>query len=682
MWRHLWAILPLLPVATPADENTEPISEIVVTSQRRPQSLQRHAGNIVRLDAGVLARANAQHINELLHRAAGVWIVRGSGQEHQTSMRSPVLGGAGSCGAFLVLEDGIPIRPANFCNGNQLIEVVAEQAASVEVVRGPGNALHGSNALHGIVNVLMPMPGNQSASKYVIEYGSNDYLRLRTTLPFERDAPWLGSMVLGRDGGFRDDSGYRQGKLHVKRTWAERDFSLALSATTLRQDTAGFIIGEDAYKGRALSGTNPNPEAYRDADSVRLYGNLAWQRRGIDFDVRPFLRYSSMEFLHHALPGQPVERNGQTSLGAISAATFDLDNVNVVVGADVEWSDVYLQQTQPGPATGPPRVVETRPEGKHYDFRVASLSLATFAQADYRLSSRSTITGGLRLEYAHYDYDNRMISGNTRDDGSPCGFDGCLYTRPADRTDDFLELSPNLSASISVSDIVNLYISLARGYRMPQTLELYRLQNGQQVADINPETIDSAEMGLRSNGQSLSLDLTLFAMKKRDSVFRDAIGFNVNGASSQHRGVEVDIAWQAGPQWRLSANASYARHLYDFTASGPGESFQKGNDVDTAPRLLGSAEVQFEPRDDLNFGLQLAAVGPYYLEPGNQFDYEGHVIGNFRAAISRWPGYEIVLRVNNLADTRYADRADFAAGNYRYLPGREREFFVEFSHTL
>ena len=31
----------------------------------------------------------------------------------------------------------------------------------VEVIRGPGNALYGSNALHGIVNVLVPGPGNR-----------------------------------------------------------------------------------------------------------------------------------------------------------------------------------------------------------------------------------------------------------------------------------------------------------------------------------------------------------------------------------------------------------------------------------------------------------------------------------------------------------------------------------------
>ncbi len=33
--------------------------------------------------------------------------------------------------------------------------------------------------------------------------------------------------------------------------------------------------------------------------------------------------------------------------------------------------------------------------------------------------------------------------------------------------------------------------------------------------------------------------------------------------------------------------------------------------------------------------------------------------------------------MNNVTDERYADRADFAFGDYRYFPGRDRELFFE-----
>jgi hypothetical protein len=37
--------------------------------------------------------------------------------------------------------------------------------------------------------------------------------------------------------------------------------------------------------------------------------------------------------------------------------------------------------------------------------------------------------------------------------------------------------------------------------------------------------------------------------------------------------------------------------------------------------------------------------------------------------------------LNNITDEAVADRADFGAGDYRYLPGRGREMFVEFRYS-
>ena len=43
---------------------------------------------------------DAQHPKQVFSRVPGIWISRGSGQEHLTSLRSPVLTGPGACGSF------------------------------------------------------------------------------------------------------------------------------------------------------------------------------------------------------------------------------------------------------------------------------------------------------------------------------------------------------------------------------------------------------------------------------------------------------------------------------------------------------------------------------------------------------------------------------------------------------
>ena len=661
------------------------LEEIVVTGARDDQPMLDYPGSISAIGADEIDAVGHQHVHELMTRASGVWLSRGSGQEHLTAIRSPVLTGAGSCGAFLVLEDGIPVRPAGFCNVNQLFELPTELAKSIEIVRGPGNALYGSNALHGMINVLLPGPLDEPNGHLSVETGANDFRRVSAAVDGDTAiAPMALSLVYADDGGFREDAGYRQVKLSAKSDAdvAAGRLRLGLSATALDQETAGFIFGEDAYRDPSLNRGNVNPEAFRDAASVRLYGiwrtPVAIGEQGVQLDVRPYVRYSSMEFLQHFLPGQPLEENGHTSAGFVSLVSGGSDKLEWSAGFDLDLSDMFLRQTQDGPTEGSAFLVATRPEGKHYDYEVRALAAAVYAEIDYALSERFSLNAGLRVERSAYDYRNRMLDGNTRDDGTACGFGGCLYTRPGDRRDNYANAAPKLALHMRTGEDSSAYLRLARGFRAPQTTELYRLQSGQNVADLDSEQMDAVELGHRGSTASLRYDIALYAMHKRNSVLRDAEGFNVDNGRSRHEGVELELDWRLTRAIDLALNVSYARHVYDFDqVAARGEQFVSGRDVDTAPRWLGSAELSYSPRPGWGLALQLSGIGDYYLDAENRFDYPGHVVSNARFWMKPLPLLDVVLRLNNVGDKDYADRADFAFGNYRYFPGRGRELFVE-----
>ena len=498
------------------------IDEIVVTSKRQPEAVVEHIGNIAKLGEEAVRQSQHVHSHELFVRVPGVWIVRASGQESLPSIRSPVLTGPGSCGAFLILENGIPTRPNGFCNVNQMFELPTELAAGIEVIRGPGNALYGSNALHGTINVLLP--GADTVPQAAVEFGPNDFLRLSGQ--FGTSGGTSAGIVYADDGGFRDDSGYRQTKGFASHSLDTGSGSLTfnLAASDLDQETAGFILGFDAYKDPVLRTQNLNPEAFRQASSQRLTAH--WQRPGrrFDLDVRPFLRHSDMEFLQHFLPGQPLEENGHVSAGVLTSLSWESGAFATVAGFDLEWADVFLKQTQFGETEGSDFLRETRPEGKHYDYEVEGVTAAAFVQTEFAVSERLALNAGLRAEHVRYDYDNRMLDGNTRDDGTPCGFGGCLYTRPADRSDTFNNVAPKLGGLLRLGGDTVAYVNAARGFRAPQMTELYRLQSGQLVSDLDSEAIDSLETGIRTAGDSWQVDASLFLMRKKNSVYRDANG--------------------------------------------------------------------------------------------------------------------------------------------------------------
>ncbi len=154
------------------------LEEIVVTAQRQAVAKLATPLSIDRIAGADLDLTGATHSSEALNRIPGAMIQRGSGQESLTAIRSPVLTGAGSCGAFLFLENGVPVRPTGFCNVNEMFEINTEQADAIEVLRGTGSALYGSNAVHGTVNVLQDAPADLPRAGVDLTGGPSDYGRL------------------------------------------------------------------------------------------------------------------------------------------------------------------------------------------------------------------------------------------------------------------------------------------------------------------------------------------------------------------------------------------------------------------------------------------------------------------------------------------------------------------------
>lgn len=656
------------------------LEPVTVTATRSATPTLATPGNVGLVDRAAIETVAPTHASEIFWRVPGAWVTRNSGQESLVAIRSPVLTGAGACGAFLFLEDGLPARPAGFCNVNQMFELNFEQADSVEVVRGPGSALYGSNALHGIVNVLMPSPAD-GQDYALLDAGPDDYFRGRFS-----GGRWDGAAgfrVTGQvahDGGWRDDTGYEQGKINAG--WLARDGATeqeaVLGATVLRQETAGYITGRNAYRDDSLRSSNPNPEAFRDAESFRA--SYAWRRQTAarHVELRPYVRASEMRFLQHFLPGQPREENGQLSAGVQLDARHPAWGGELHYGVDLELAEGFLEQFQAGETEGlPPALAVTRPPGFHYDYEVRAHSIAPWVHWERPLNERWSLGLGLRAERLGYRYENRMLSGNTRDDGSECP-GGCLYTRPEDRSDRFDNIAPKLSLGWRLTTGQLAWIAARRGFRAPQATELYRLQSGQAVADLDSETLDSLELGWRGYAGAIDWELAAYYMKKRNYIFRDGDGFNVSDGRTRHVGVELSLRWRISPALRLETDQSFARHTWRFNRDvGRGEVIVSGNDADSAPRRFGSTRLSWRGSRRTEAELEWISMGSYWLNAANTARYQGHDLLNLRIRQPLSDAVHVSLRVHNLGDTVYAERADFAFGEYRYFPGRDRTLFVE-----
>jgi iron complex outermembrane receptor protein len=676
MFSHFLIAVALQAVQAPSREPEE-----VVVRSARDQALSDTTVSSSALLGTEIERTAPTHPNELFSRVAGAWITRGSGQESLPALRSPVLTGAGACGAFQVLEDHVPIRPAGFCNVNDLFELNLAQASQVSVYRGPGVVAEGANALHGVISAVSVRPAPQNAFVAHLEAGTDAYYRAGFRVQRQAVAAALNATDAG---SFRDDEHYRHAQLNVSALGhvGDADTLSTLAWVNLDQDTAGYILGRDAYRDEALRTQNLNPEAYRKASALRLTSTFTWLSGHSAIDWTIYARSSDMDFLQHFLPGKPLERNGQDSVGTRWSWHFA---ASWSAGLDAEWARGYLVEYQADPlTTGSPFLQATRPQGFHYDYEVRSLALAGWGQYSANISNNLSFTAGLRYEFLGFDYDNRMLDGNTRDDGTPCGFGGCLYTRPSDRNDDFSAWAPEIGLRVDLGNDRSLNARLSRGFRPPQATELYRLQSGQTVSDLDVTTLDAIELGIEQARNRSRLSATAFHMRKSHVIFRDASGFNVSDGETRHTGLEAEWAWNASESVTLSGNLTWARHTYAFDRlAGGGEVIRNGNRVDTAPDWLGSARLQWRPSERGWVEAEWVYTGAHSVDAANEHRYGGHDLVNLRASIDLRDGYgRLGLRVSNVLDARYAERADFAFGNYRYFPGAGRRLFLSWQKDI
>lgn len=640
-----------MPVA--AQERLEPVDVWGDRAETDP-------GSLAVLDNAEIADTLADHPAEILNRLPGVNIQMNSGQEHLIAIRSPVLTGGAGQGSFLIMENGVPVRSPAFGNVNSLFEPHHEVASAIEVVRGPGSAKYGSNAVHGLVNVILPNVG--AGSETVASYGTLG--RWRTDVTLDQGEHWLAAVSIQKDTGWRDNTGVDQQKLTLVGDWTLDGWDTTgwLTASNLNQETAGFIQGADAYKDEDIAKSNPNPEAYRDAWSARAGARLSRELGGGTLTLTPYAHTQAMIFAQHFLPNGGVEKNGSTGGGVMARFQREVSEaVTWRVGADVDVASGWLKEIQPEPFGFFPGDARF-PQGKHYDYTVDTLTGALWGELDYALTDDLRLLAGLRAETHEYDYSTDVAPGiNGR------------FNVPADRTDTFDLLTPKLGLIWSVSDATDLYANYARGERAPQASDLYRLQSLQVAGEVEEETLDSFEIGARGSALDgrLVYDVAAYWMEKENFFFRDSDGLNVPNGSTEHAGVEASAALELTTALSVSGSASWSDQTYTFdriTSSGT-ETIRDGNEIDTAPKWLANVSLDWKATEAIKLSLNVDHVGEYFVDPANTTVYPGHTVLGARGAWVFAEGTEVFLIVRNLTDERYADRADLAFGNDRYFPG-------------
>jgi len=646
---------------------------------KQPLSIATKAEDEIKLDQVVFQK-------DLLNSLSGVRIEQtGSVIGHMTAIRMPLNTGP----YYLFMQDGIPVQSGGFFNHNGLAYTTFQSATSVEVLKGAGTALYGSDAVAAVVNVKSVKAPSKTKEIIIKGMGGSDGYG---SASFEM------SDSIDKESGYRANAAYMHSdgwRQHTKTDRAEanirydktlnsdNDMKVVFNFSKTEADQADtFNDYENITSGSTAASDDNNyfdalelTDVKRKFDYARL--SLEWSNysyEDLEISTTPYIRYNRNRYVATWEPNLPSNDNEMVTFGLLQKNTLDTSWGRFIAGFDAEYTKSSLKYNQDFDNNVTSWSGSTfYPAGAIYDYDVDYMAIAPYMHADYNVNKEIILTAGLRYDYNRFDYNNNLSEGV---DASG------KYYRPADRTDSFNHVSPKLSLSYRPTKNMNAYIRYANGFRIPQATRLYSMKAGYENITLDPEKTNTYEVGFKSKmNEKVLAELALYYMTIDDTIteYRPTVGdrYYDNGGTTIHKGVEVTLDAKMSQDFATHVAYSYSKHNYDNDVK------YGDNEMAKAPNHLANARLIYTPSQIK--GLKLMGewqyVGSYWMDDDHTVDrYKGYSIGNLKADYMLNKHITFYGKITNITDERYSVNSYYAYGKENYTPGDPRQFYAGLSY--
>lgn len=646
-----------------------------------PASVLRKSGNEVKADRAVTQR-------ELLNSIAGVRITQtGSNIGHTTSIRLPT----GTKAYYLFLQDGVPVQSSGFFNHNGLAFTNFSSAGAVEVLKGAGTALYGSDAIGGTINVISNDPMKNLGVKGSLELGNDGFRRQSLTGGTELDEQSAISLHISNanSDGFRDNSEFDRQELsvnYVNDLDEDNTLKLALNANKFDSQMTSDIRGFRNFRDNPKSaGRNVERVLEQGVDPIRQfdYARLSaeWQHKlndTVDLSTIVYLRSNQNRF--SATWEQNVSRNDnqEKTVGLLFKADMDFGQFRVISGVDVEYTQGERETTQEFDFVpiGFGRPVAA---GTIFDYDVDYRALAPYTRVEIGLSEKLTLGMGARYDINQFDYTNNTENGVYEN----------TYFRPdsgEDRT--FNHFSPKADLNYRLTDNQTVYARYANGFRVPQVSTLYSLKSDERADSFEEEVTNTFEIGYKLRYEQHAFETALYYLTIDDTIITtevtDDLNVNVNAGKTLHAGIELSLASQWTEQWATKVAYSFSRNEFDDSDElGRDGERLANNEQARAPENLANVRLIYTPNalPGLFAFVEWEHIGSSWMDDENTLRYDGHDIANIKMNYEINSHLTVFGRVNNITDRLYAESARLQFGE-DYTPGAPRQAFVGFDYTI
>lgn len=661
--RPCYFILPIIAGASlvHAQDAFESLESTVVTASRVEENLLDSPYAVSILTGQDVQDKGLRTLPEALRYQAGVLV-----QKTTHGHGSPYIRGF-TGRQNLLLTDGIRVNNSTYRSGPvQYWNTLDSQAIDrMELVRGPGSVLYGSDALGGTLNVLSKSSGFElergwfyhGAANYKFDTNSESHVG-RVEHRFGMGQKW--GVILGASlknyGDIRDsnlgvmrNTGYPEQNLDFK-------FEYALNDATKMTFAHQYLNQDNVWRWHS---TTFNP-GWTHGNHVTTPGSLGFRI----YDQERSLTYLRLEgesekkwleqwkaTLSYQKSQDSERRPGRFTVTDVNTFGLAFQGSGNLNNGELVWGFDYYRDEVNSEASAPRR----RPvaDDSSYD------TFGLYGQYKWHIGDKLTISTGARASHFKADWD-KVFNRTTGLDESGSG--------------SWSDLSMSMRANYELNNDWALYGGVSQGFRAPNLEDL----TGSNISNSSDEVVGSSsvdaekvlsfELGSKYQSDKVRVSGAAFYTMISDPITRvlDRTGPAdllriTNGEEGYLYGFELQGEWEFAPHWKLSGNLTWQ--------DGKQESLSEVGGIiteDTIRRLSplsGSVSLRWTHPSEKFWieGSLLAAATQNNLGAGDFRDTQrvptngtpGYLVGSIRAGWQAKENLQFTLGLENLTDEDY-----------------------------
>ena len=636
------------------------LEEIIVNADYRQSKANDIFSSVTVLDANLIRKKNAQHLEDILFNAPNVNLSSGASRARFYQIRG--IGERGQFSEPLNSSVGVIIDGVDFSGiGNAALLYDVEQ---VEILLGPQGTRYGSNALAGLINLQSKSPTNETSYGLQLENANFDssglagylsgsisnQLRYRLSAQNLKSDGFNTNQFLSKKTNQRDE-GIVRGKLD----WTPSDYvQLGITASTINIDN-----GYDSFS----------------LDNVR---DTISDQPGIDRQQADILstKLSLTQFAKFKVEALLGYADSKTEYG------YDEDWVfNGFHPWEYSSSDQYFRDRE---TTSAELRFVSSDSGLIFSnttdwvFGIYSLQqevdlkrIYTFLSTDF--SSRYDIK-----RFAVYGEINSDLNNNW---GLSLGFRGENFdaayfdSNAINFTPDEILYGGKLALTYRTSTNSLIYASISRGYKTGGFNTDGSLDS--DLREFNAEELINYEFGFKGSlyNDQLKTQLALFFMDRDDvqiassvvrsradgsSEFIDYVG---NAAAGSNYGLEASAKFQAANNIMFHGSLGLLKTEYKEFVNSAGDNLG-GRQQAHAPNYQYTLGVDIRISSSLELDVNIQGKDSFYFSDSHSIRSKDYSLVNASLSYS-WKEWQLTLWGRNLNDEDYSVRGFFFGNDPR-----------------